>query len=107
MKSDLTCALSLPTRSIGLIEAMQAYVLDQALGAHLQNPYFTHTDNHEVVWIYRGQIAPTNAQMYLEVDITNVESTAEQVVVTGNASLWKTGMRIYEIKDISIRLVDG
>jgi hypothetical protein len=60
-----------------------------------------------VVWIYRGQIAPTNAQMYLEVDITNVKSSAEQVVVTGNASLWKTGMRIYEIKDISIRLVSG
>ena len=47
------------------------------------------------------------ATMYLEVDITNVESTTDQVIITGNASLWKTGMRIYEIKDISIRLVDG
>ncbi|MCZ7669175.1 MAG: beta-hydroxydecanoyl-ACP dehydratase [Chloroflexi bacterium] len=90
-----------------VIEAMQAYALDQDLGAHLQNPHFSHTDNHEVVWIYRGQIAPNNAQMYLEVDITNVASSAEQVVVTGNASLWKTGMRIYEVKDISIRLVNS
>ena len=88
-----------------ILEAMQTYALDQNLGAHLQNPYFTHQDHHQVVWIYRGQISPNDPQMYLEVDITNVESNANQVIVTGNASIWKTGMRIYEVKEISIRLV--
>jgi 3-hydroxymyristoyl/3-hydroxydecanoyl-(acyl carrier protein) dehydratase len=90
-----------------VIEAMQVYALQQNLGAHLHNPHFTHPAPHEVVWMYRGQITPRDPQMYLEVDITSVESTAEQVTITGNASLWKTGMRIYEVKDISIRLVDG
>ncbi len=88
-----------------ILEAMQTYALDQNLGGHLQNPYFTHQDNHKVVWMYRGQISPTDPQMYLEVDITHVQNTANEVILTGNASIWKTGMRIYEVKEISIQLV--
>ncbi|VAW38157.1 Enoyl-[acyl-carrier-protein] reductase [FMN], inferred for PFA pathway [hydrothermal vent metagenome] len=88
-----------------IVQAMQIYALDQDLGGHLHNPHFTHVEEHEVVWIYRGQITPGDGQMLLEVDITNIESTPKQVTIRGNASLWKTGMRIYEVKEIAIRLV--
>ncbi|MCB0036397.1 MAG: PfaD family polyunsaturated fatty acid/polyketide biosynthesis protein [Anaerolineales bacterium] len=45
--------------------------------------------------------------MLLEVDIISIERTAEQVTIIGEASLWKTGMRIYKVKDIAIRLESG
>lgn len=88
-----------------VLEAMQVYALQQNLGTHLRNPHFTHVADHQVVWMYRGQITPGDGQMYLEVDISSIESTAEQVTITGDASLWKKGMRIYEVKQIAIRLV--
>ena len=83
---------------------MQIFALEQGLGSHLTSPYFTHADEHEIVWIYRGQIGPGDGRLYLEIDITDIKTTGDQVLVIGDASLWKTGMRIYEAKGVAIRL---
>ena len=87
-----------------ILQAMQIYALDQDLGAHLQSPHFTHADEHKVTWIYRGQIIPDNENMFLDVHITKVEKSNEQVTIIGNANLWKDNMRIYEVKDIALTL---
>jgi hypothetical protein len=60
---------------------------------------------HKVVWIYRGQMTPVDGTMNLEVHISNIERGPGQVVISGDASLWKGSMRIYEVKDIALRLV--
>ncbi len=42
--------------------------------------------------------------MLLKIDITDIKTTSDQVLIIGDASLWKTGMRIYEAKGVAIRV---
>jgi PfaB family protein len=86
-----------------IIQAMQVYVLELGFGKHFQSPQFTSLTDHTTIWKYRGQIPHGETEMYLEIHITKIEVT-EKVIVYGDASLWKPGLRIYEIKDIAICL---
>ncbi|HFC11345.1 MAG TPA: 3-hydroxyacyl-[acyl-carrier-protein] dehydratase FabA, partial [Anaerolineae bacterium] len=88
-----------------IIQALQIFALEADLGAGLVNPHFTHADQHECVWVYRGQMAPDSGEMSLEIDITAVERSDKQVVVIGDASLWKNDIRIYHVKQVAIRLL--
>ena len=90
-----------------ILQAMQLYALHQNLGAHLKSPYFSHLSDHKITWMYRGQIIPDNDKMALEIHISNVESSHNQVTLVGDASLWKDDMRIYEVKGIAIRLLSS
>jgi hypothetical protein len=58
-------------------------------------------------WKYRGQIIPDDDQMALEIHIKKVENTAQQVTILGDASLWKNNIRIYELKDGAVCLVES
>ena len=89
-----------------ILQAMQLYALQQNLGGHLKSPYFTHRANHKIAWMYRGQIIPDNERMYLEIHISNVDVSDTQVTLTGDASLWKDTMRIYEVKDIAMSILE-
>ena len=60
----------------------------------------------EVVWKYRGQITPTNKQMSLDVHITDIVREAGEVRIVGDANLSKDGLRIYEVKDIVLSIVE-
>ncbi|HSH01336.1 MAG TPA: PfaB family protein [Anaerolineae bacterium] len=90
-----------------IIEAMQIYALDQGLGDHLQQPYFTHAEDHKVVWMYRGQIVPTDVDMYLDVHIKEVIRDGNGVTIIGDANLWKTNIRIYQVTDIAMRIEEA
>ena len=90
-----------------IIEAMQAFVLDQNLGEGMKNPRFDLVPGQVMSWKYRGQILQTAKVMKLEVHLTRVEKSAGQALVMGDASLWADRIRIYEIKDAGIRLVEG
>ncbi len=92
-----------------ILQAMQVYALHLDLGKHFRSPRFIHLEQHQTVWKYRGQI-PQPAeplQIYLEIHLTKVEVTPEKVIIVGNASLWKPKMRIYEVKDIGICLIES
>jgi hypothetical protein len=58
-------------------------------------------------WKYRGQILQSAKMMKIEVHLTRVERSVGQVLLMGDASLWADRIRIYEIKDAGIRLVEG
>ncbi len=90
-----------------ILQAMQVFALQQNLGEYLVNPHFYQVLDHQIVWKYRGQVTPDNAQYYLEVHITRIERQTGQVLIFGDASLWKPGMRIYEVEQVAIRLVEG
>ncbi len=90
-----------------ILEAMQVFALDQDLGRDLVNPRFDLVPGHLMSWKYRGQILQTAKMMKLEVHLTRLERSAGQVLVMGDASLWADRIRIYEIKDAGIRLVEG
>lgn len=90
-----------------IIQAMQAYALQLDLGKSFKNPRFGQAINHEITWKYRGQITPENHLMSLEVHISNIEVASDRITIIGDASLWKEDLRIYEIKDIALCLVEA
>ncbi|MBV1921809.1 MAG: hypothetical protein KUG73_14115 [Pseudomonadales bacterium] len=86
-----------------IIQSMQVYALENKLGAEFSNPMFS-TILSTVKWKYRGQINPTNKKMSLDVHITDIQHNNGEVVVIGDASLSKDGLRIYEVYDIAIAI---
>ena len=86
-----------------MIEAMQAFALANKVGDHLQSPHFGSVPGAPpVTWRYRGQITPMNQAMELEVHLKPIEQQPDRTVLTGDASLWVDGLRIYEVRQISL-----
>jgi 3-hydroxymyristoyl/3-hydroxydecanoyl-(acyl carrier protein) dehydratase len=90
-----------------IFQAIQAYALAAGLGEQMTSPMFQLPLNQPLSWKYRGQILPTHRQMKLEVQIKRVEKSSHRVLIVGDASLWADSMRIYEIKDAAVCLVEG
>ena len=44
--------------------------------------------------------------MYLEIHLNKIEVNQNNVLIIGDGSLWKPNMRIYEIKNLAISLID-
>ncbi|PKH01224.1 3-hydroxyacyl-[acyl-carrier-protein] dehydratase FabA [Psychromonas sp. MB-3u-54] len=89
-----------------IIELLQAYALKNDLGAGFNNPRFI-TPSSEVIWKYRGQITPLNKQMSLDVHLTNIIRNEHEVRLVGDANLSKDGLRIYEVKNIVLSIVEA
>ena len=89
-----------------IIELLQVYALKHDLGKGFSNPRFI-APLTEVVWKYRGQITPENKQMSLDVHITDIIRTSDEVRIVGNANLAKDGLRIYQVKDIVLSIVEA
>ncbi|MEI6897598.1 MAG: beta-ketoacyl synthase N-terminal-like domain-containing protein [Psychromonas sp.] len=89
-----------------IIELLQTYALKNDLGAQFNNPRF-EAPLTNVIWKYRGQITPLNKQMSLDVHITDIIKTEHEVRLVGDANLSKDGLRIYEVKDIVLSIIDA
>ncbi len=90
-----------------ILQAMQTYALQLDLGKSFKNPRFGQAINHQITWKYRGQITPENRLMSLEVHISDIRVEDDVITIIGDASLWKEDLRIYEIKDIALCLLDS
>lgn len=90
-----------------ILQAMQVYALQVNLGKQFKSPRFGQVLNHKISWKYRGQITPENKKMSLEIHISAIEFETDQVKIIGDASLWKEDLRIYEVKDIAICLLES
>ena len=44
--------------------------------------------------------------MYLEIHISKIDVQLDKVMIIGDGSLWKPNMRIYEVKDLAICLIN-
>jgi len=89
-----------------VIELMQTYALENDLGKQFTNPRFI-APTTLVKWKYRGQITPLNKQMSLDVHITDIIRKDGEVRLVGDANLSKDGLRIYEVKDIVLSLIES
>ncbi len=87
-----------------ILQAMRLYALHKDLGGRFKSPCFCQAINNKSIWKYRGQIPHGKNKMYLEVDISEIKNYDNGVLIIGDASLWKPGMRIYEVKDAAIYL---
>ncbi len=96
--------------SLGIEAALQSlrvFALDLGLGAGLRSARFGVPEEQLMVWKYRGQIVPENRVMKLEAHIARVDRTANGAIVTADASVWADGIRIYEIQQAAIRVLEG
>jgi 3-hydroxymyristoyl/3-hydroxydecanoyl-(acyl carrier protein) dehydratase len=87
-----------------VLHAMQEWLLDAGHGAHLRDPGFILPVGAEFGWKYRGQFLPADGEVTLEVHIKSVRRKPGRVRVTGDASLWKPGLRIYQLTDAAVEL---
>ncbi|GAA2805541.1 beta-ketoacyl synthase [Saccharopolyspora taberi] len=87
-----------------VIQAMQEWLLDAGLGAGMSDPGFVLPVGAPFTWKYRGQFLPTDGESTLEVHIKDVARGPGRVRVTGDASVWKPGLRIYELTDVAVEL---
>lgn len=90
-----------------IITAIQAYALECDLGNCFKLPRFGLVEGNSASWKYRGQLTPKSKKMELEVNITRIERTHDQVSIWGDASLWADDVRIYEVKNAAIRLLEA
>jgi len=90
-----------------ILQAMQVYALHLDLGKPFKSPRFVSVGDHKVVWKYRGQIPHGHTEMHLEVHVSKIIAKPEKVILIGDASLWKQNIRIYEVKDAAICLMDA
>ncbi len=90
-----------------VLQALQAFALEQGLGAGMRSPRFGLPERRPMVWKYRGQIVPENRVMKLEAHVTGVEREPGRATVTADASVWADGVRIYEIRQAAISVMEG
>lgn len=90
-----------------ILEAMQAFALETDLGAELRSPAFAHLLDNTTVWKYRGQIVPTSEWMRLEAHVTRVVREPGRVTLIADASLWRDRLRIYEVRDLALQIVEA
>jgi 3-hydroxymyristoyl/3-hydroxydecanoyl-(acyl carrier protein) dehydratase len=55
-----------------------------------------------VTWRYRGQVTPQDPEVVLEVHLHTPQTASGNVVFVGDASVWKSGTRIYEITGAAV-----
>ncbi|MET7995424.1 beta-ketoacyl synthase [Amycolatopsis sp. NPDC005232] len=87
-----------------VLQAVQEWALDAGLADGLTDPEFVVPAEVALSWRYRGQILADDREMTLEVHIEDVQRRPGRVRVIGEASVWKPGLRIYELTGVAVEL---
>ncbi len=96
-----------------ILQVMQAYALVSGFAADLRSPRFGVAVNAPPFsWRYRGQITTKHRLMELEVHLTGLQkqvdpSGAPLYVLLGDANLWVDGLRIYEVKNAAVSVLES
>ncbi|WP_345497558.1 hotdog family protein [Nocardia callitridis] len=87
-----------------VIHAVQEWMLDAGFADTLTDPVFGIPADLPFSWRYRGQFLPTDSTVRLEAHIKEVRRDEHGVTVLVDGSLWKPGLRIYELTDLAVEL---
>lgn len=90
-----------------MLQAVQAFALQTGLTRSFRSPRFGQVGDHQTTWKYRGQIVPSTGTMALEVHINRVEHRDQHVVVIGDANLWRDGLRIYQVQNLALAIIEA
>ena len=88
-----------------MIESLKVFAMQQGLGDKFANPRFD-TPKTEVTWKYRGQITPHNKTMTVDVHIVSIEHQGLETRIIAEANLYKDSLRIYQVKDLCLSIVE-
>ncbi|MGV9664286.1 beta-ketoacyl synthase [Nocardia niigatensis] len=89
-----------------VIHAVQEWMLDAGFADGMADPVFRIPRDIAFSWRYRGQFLPTDGTVELEAHIKSVHRGPHGATVVVDGSLWKPGLRIYELIDLAIELAD-
>ncbi|RMG74953.1 MAG: beta-ketoacyl synthase [Chloroflexi bacterium] len=90
-----------------MMQALQAFCIASGLTNELRNPHFAHADGgHNIVWKYRGQILSDSEKSHVEVNVKEIIRRDGEIIVIGDASLWRDKLRIYEVKNIALSICE-
>ncbi|WP_330231608.1 beta-hydroxydecanoyl-ACP dehydratase [Nocardia sp. NBC_00508] len=87
-----------------VIHAIQEWMIDAGFADTIGDPVFRIPADIPFRWRYRGQFLPTDGTVELEAHIKEVRRGPEGVTVIADGSLWKPGLRIYELIDLAVEL---
>ncbi len=98
--------------SLGVEQVLQAvgeWAIDAGLADELAGETGTAPDvvvpvGATLSWRYRGQILPTDGESTLDVHLTDVSRRPGRIRISAEASLWKPGLRIYELDGVAVEL---
>jgi len=57
-------------------------------------------------WSYRGQVTPDRKRVTTVMEIQSIETRADDILVTARGSLWRDGLRVYEVKPMCVAVRD-
>ncbi len=90
-----------------MLQLLQFYMLEQNMHIELKKPRFEPLAlNCSLSWKYRGQVIPSNKMISIVVDIIENGFDERGSFVIAEGSLWVDGKRIYETKNMGMRLVE-
>ncbi|MFE6921413.1 beta-ketoacyl synthase [Nocardia sp. NPDC057663] len=89
-----------------VIHAVQEWLVDAGHSEGMADPVFRIPAGIPFSWRYRGQFLPTDGTVELEAHIKALHRGPHGVTAVVDGSLWKPGLRIYEVTDLAVELVD-
>ncbi|WP_280408008.1 beta-ketoacyl synthase [Nocardia brasiliensis] len=89
-----------------VVHALQEWLLDAGYADAMRDPVFRIPADIAFSWRYRGQFLPTDGTVELEAHIKEIRRGPRGVTVIADGSLWKPGLRIYELLDLAVELVE-
>ncbi|MFM2244230.1 MAG: hypothetical protein RL071_304, partial [Pseudomonadota bacterium] len=90
-----------------MIRLLQWVMIEQRMGEGMASPRFEPLEiGGKMAWKYRGQVIPTNKVISTTIELTAVGEDARGRWARCDASLWVDGKRIYEAKDLGMRVVE-
>ncbi|MEZ5954513.1 MAG: beta-ketoacyl synthase N-terminal-like domain-containing protein [Hyphomonas sp.] len=79
----------------------------KGLADGMKRPHLsTLATNAPIRWSYRGQVTPDRKQVTSVMEIQSVEQRDNDILITARGSLWRDGLRVYEVKPICVSLKD-
>jgi 3-hydroxymyristoyl/3-hydroxydecanoyl-(acyl carrier protein) dehydratase/malonyl CoA-acyl carrier protein transacylase len=96
--------------SLGLdamIQALTQLVWQKGLHKGMARPHLTTlAPNAQMKWSYRGQVTPERKTVTSVMEILEIQDRGEDILIIARGSLWRDGLRVYEVGPMSVSLRD-
>lgn len=91
-----------------MYQLLQFYIIERGIGAGLAAPRFELlASTKKLSWKYRGQVVPTDARVWVDLEIASIDTDARGTLVIADAWLWVDQKRIYQCRQIGMRVVSA
>ncbi|WP_375209222.1 beta-ketoacyl synthase N-terminal-like domain-containing protein [Hyphomonas jannaschiana] len=90
-----------------LVQALTQLVWKKGLQEGMTHPHLTTlAPNAPMKWSYRGQVTPERKTVTSVMEILSIEDREDDILITARGSLWRDGLRVYEVGPMCVSLKD-